>query len=315
MPEANDFVPATAMLLEAASRLGTRIRKTPVVRPGLGAFGLDHELLLKLECLQHTGTFKARGSLNTLLSSEIPPAGVITASGGNHGQALAWAAREVGCAAEIFIPGVAPLVKRQRIASYGAKVNVVGEIYDDAQVAADERALESGALMVHPFNAASVIAGQGTCGLELLEQASELDTLLVAVGGGGLIAGVALAVSEHMQVVAVEPESSKALNAALVAGKPVEVPVSGVAADSLGARTIGALAFDVAISHRVKSVTVSDESITSAQQALWAEIRTAAEPGGSTALAALMSGAYIPSAGERVGLIVCGSNLDLSVLG
>ncbi|MFV1991512.1 MAG: serine/threonine dehydratase, partial [Acidimicrobiales bacterium] len=266
-------LPDRQAVREAQQRLGGRIRYTPVLQPGRGTFGLDLALTLKLECLQHTGTFKARGSLNTLLSVAIPEAGVITASGGNHGQALAWAAREVGAEAEIFVPEVCPEIKRNRIASYGATVRVEGEIYDDAQDAANKRAAESGALMVHPFNRASVIAGQGTCGLEFAAQARDLDTVLVAVGGGGLISGVTLALSPEVKIVAVEPDTSQALHAALKAGGPVEVPVSGVAADSLGARTIGAMAYEIAMSHVVTSVTVRDEAITESQSLLWSDVR------------------------------------------
>ena len=294
----------------AAARLGDRVRVTPVVSPGGGAFGLAHDLTLKLELLQHTGSFKPRGAFNRVLSADVPEAGLIAASGGNHGAAVAYVARALGLPAEIFVPETTSAVKLERLRHFGIEPKAEGALYDDAQAAATARAGETGALMVHPYDHPAVVAGQGTVGRELERAAPELDTVLVAVGGGGLIGGIASWYGDRVKLVSVEPETSQCLAAALAAGEPVDVPVSGVAADSLGARRIGDVPFVAARAHVDEAVVVPDEAIVAAQRALWADLRIVAEPGGAAALAALIDGAYRPATDERVGVVVCGANVD-----
>lgn len=290
----------------AAERIAPHVRRTPTV-------WLDDETLLKLELTQHTGSFKPRGAFNVVLSQpSLPAAGIIAASGGNHGQAVAYVAQQLGIGAEVFVPEVSSPVKRARIAGYGARVVVGGAIYDDAAAACARRQVETGALDVHPYDAAGTIAGQGTVGRELWEDAPELDTVLVAAGGGGLIAGIAAWYGSAVRVISVEPERSCCLAAAFAAGEPVDVDVSGVAADSLGARRIGSMAFEIAREHVAVALTVAEHDIVEAQRQLWQRVRIAAEPGGATAYAALVGGAYRPKRGERVGIVVCGGNVDLA---
>ena len=293
---------------EAAARIGAYVRRTPVMRLESGAFGLDAAVSLKLELFQHMGSFKPRGAFHRILCADVPAAGVITASGGNHGQAVAYAARVLGIDAEIFVPEGSPPLKAERIRRQGAKVTVTGQFYDDAMEACLERAQESGALLIHPYDHEQVVAGQGTVGREIEAQLPDLDTILVAVGGGGLAAGVAAWYQSERCVVSVEPLGCPALAAALEAGEPVEVPVGGIAADSLGARRIGAVPFAVAKEHVSSSVLVPDEAILDARQRLWDSLRILAEPGGVASLAALLCGAYKPEAGERIGVIICGGN-------
>ncbi len=275
-------------------------------------------LLLKLELFQHAGSFKPRGVFNRLLaaqeSSGLPPAGVIGASGGNAGLALAYAAQALGVRAEVFVPEVASPVKVQRLRHLGAHVRVAGALYADAQQACLQRAHETGALLVHAYDQPEIVAGQGSLGLELLDQVGTIDTVVVAVGGGGLVGGITAALGQTTRVVAVEPERIPTLHAALLAGEPVDVEVGGIAADSLGATRIGTVAFDVVQAAGVHSVLVSDEAIIAARQRLWDDVRIAAEPGGATALAALLSGAYQPHPDERVAVIICGGNTDPSHL-
>lgn len=294
----------------AAVRLAGRIRRTPVILAEGDGFTVP--TLLKLESLQHTGTFKARGMLNRLLAAgDIPATGVVAASGGNAGLAVAYAARQVGTPAEIFVPESTPAAKVQRLRQEQATVVVGGAYYADALRASTERAEQTGALVVHAYDQPDVVAGNGTLGLELLDQADGgLDTVLVAVGGGGLAAGVAVALAGTARVVAVEPEACPTLHAALLAGRPVDVEVGGVAADSLGARRVGGICFAVARRTGMGSVLVSDEAIVSAQRLLWEQLRVVAEPGGAAALAALACGVYRPVAGERVAVVVCGANTD-----
>ncbi len=293
-----------------AERIGDRVRRTPVLRVGAGTFGLDRPLALKLELLQHTGSFKPRGAFNRILSNEVPEAGVIAASGGNHAAAVAYAATTLGVPAEIHVPAAAPPIKLERLAHYDVTVVTTGEFYDDAQEACDKRAAETGALVVHPFDLPEVVGGQGTVGRELEDQAPELDTVLVAVGGGGLIGGIASWYGDRVRIVAVEPSTSRCLGAALDAGAPVEVPVSGVAADALGAKKLGDVPWESVSRWVDQAVTVEDADITDAQHRLWEEIRLVVEPGGATALAALLAGAYVPADGEQVGVLVCGANTD-----
>ena len=292
----------------AARRIDGYVRRTPVMRLESGAFGLEAAVSLKLELFQHTGSFKPRGAFHRILCADVPEAGVITASGGNHGQAVAYVARTLGIPAEIFVPQGSPPLKAERIRRQGAKVTVTGRYYDDAMEACLQRAAESGALLIHPYDHEQVVAGQGTAGLELEQQLPDLDTILVAVGGGGLAAGVAAWFSSRRRVVSVEPSGCPTLAAAKKAGKPVEVPVGGLAADSLGARRIGEVPFAVAKDHVAASVLVPDEAILEAQWRLWDGFRILAEPGGAASLAALLCAAYEPAPGERVGAIICGGN-------
>jgi len=274
----------------AAGRLAGVVRRTPVLVPGPGAFGLDPSvhLTLKLELTQHTGSFKPRGAANRVLIDDGPFRPLAAASGGNHGQAVAWVARHFGRPATVFVPDLASPVKQARIAAYGAQLMVGGAAYADAQVACDAWVARSGALRIHPYDDPAVVAGQGTVGLELAEQAPRLDTVLVAVGGGGLIAGVAAWYSgQGVRLVAVEPERSCCLAAARTAGRPVPVEVGGLAADSLGARQLGDVPWSIVRDGVVEALIVTDADIAAAQAALWDTCRIAAEPGGATALAAL----------------------------
>ncbi|WP_316045080.1 serine/threonine dehydratase [Bosea sp. BH3] len=308
--------PVTRPMIEAAAaRIAGHARVTPVMRLGTGAFGSGADISLKLECLQHAGSFKTRGAFNNLLSLPVPAAGVSAASGGNHGAAVAYAAMKRGVKASIFVPEISPAAKIEAIRRFGADVVVGGAQYDDAQAACDRFVAETGALKIHPFAAVETIAGQGTLGREWDSQESDLDTVLVAVGGGGLISGIASwFAGSKVKVVGVEPEGSRALQAAFEAKGPVEVKVASVAADSLGARNVGQLVYDATKDAVDQIVLVPDAAITEAQGTLWRDFRLAVEPGGAAALGALLSGAYKPAAGERLGVLVCGANVDLAKL-
>jgi threonine dehydratase len=300
----------------AYARIQPHVRRTPVIRANAGDFGapLDRPIALKLEFLQHTGTFKPRGAFNNLLSRAVPASGVAAASGGNHGAAVAYAAQRLGHKATIFVPDVSSPVKIVRIKSYGADTRVGGARYADALDACNAFIATSGALSVHAYDAAETVAGQGTVGLEWEEDAGDLDTVLVAVGGGGLIAGIAAWYGRRVKVVGVEPEGSRALHASLEAGRPVDVSVESIAADSLGARNTGQLVFDIARKNVDHVALVPDDAIVAAQHLLWDRLRVAAEPGGAAALAALLSGCYKPRADEKVGVLLCGANVDLAKL-
>src|SRR3954471_11101031 len=300
----------------AYARIKPHVRRTPVLRTGADDFGLTvrHPLTFKLEFLQHTGTFKPRGAFNNLLSREVPKVGVAAASGGNHGAAAAYAASQLGHKATIFVPDVSSPVKVARIKSYRADVRVGGTRYADALDAYNTFVGTGGALSVHAYDAAETIAGQGSVGLEWEEDAPDLDTVLVAVGGGGLIAGIAAWYGRRLKVVGVEPEGSRCLHASLEAGRPVDVAVESIAADSLGARNTGQLVFDIAKANVDHVALVSDDAIAAAQRLLWDKLRVAAEPGGAAALAALTSGAYKPRPDEKVGVLLCGANVDLAKL-
>ncbi|MDQ0313987.1 threonine/serine dehydratase [Amorphus orientalis] len=305
---------ARADIEAAYARISGHIRETPVIAPGRGAFGLDLDLSLKLECLQHTGSFKPRGAFNSLLSADDATADVAAASGGNHGAAVAFAASQLGRRATIFVPEIASPVKVAKIRQAGADVRIGGARYADAADACAAFRAETGAIDIHPYDTPATIAGQGTVGLEWERAVPELDTVLVAVGGGGLMAGIATWYEQRGKIVAVEPDTSHCLKAARDAGHPVDVDVSGVAADSLGARRVGDLVFAQARAFLDDAVTVPDAAIRTAQARLWRELGIAAEPGGATALAALLAGAYRPEPGERVGVLVCGCNVDLTTL-
>lgn len=291
-----------------------RIRKTPVVELDRADFGLARgPLSLKLELLQHSGSFKARGAFTNLLTRKVPTAGVVAASGGNHGAAVAYAAKELGIGAKIFVPTVTSPAKLARLREYGADVTVVGERYADALAASDRWAAESGALDIHAFEQIETLLGQGTVGLELEAQLSGVETLLVAVGGGGLIGGIAAWYRGRVKVIGVEPIASPTLFRALEAGRPVDAETGGIAADSLAPRRVGELMFPLAQEYVERVVLVSDDAIRQAQAALWNGLRVAAEPGGAAAFAALLSGAYAPGPEERVSVLVCGGNLPLAI--
>ncbi len=299
-----------AAIAAAASRIASHVRHTPVLRVAGAELGVACPVALKLELLQHTGSFKPRGAFNRLLSDRLPAAGVIAASGGNHGAAVAYAARALSVPAEIFVPVLTPQPKVARIASYGARVVQTGETYAEALMASRLRQAETGALEVHAYDHADVLAGQGTVARELEQDAPELTHVLVATGGGGLIGGMAAWYAGSARVISVEPEACPALHDALRAGRPVDAPVGGVAADSLGARQVGGLMFPLAQRFVAEAVLVSDTAIVAAQRLLWDRFRLIAEPGGATALAALLSGACVPPDGARVGVLVCGGNTD-----
>jgi threonine dehydratase len=295
----------------AAARIAPYLRRTPTLALEADALGVAGQLVLKLEFLQVTGSFKPRGAFNRLLSADIPKAGVIAASGGNHGVAVAYAAHRLGVPATIFVPTIAAPAKLKRIRDSGAEVIVSGSNYAEALALSMERAKASGALVVHAYDQPEVILGQGTVGLELMAQAPTLDTVLIAVGGGGLIGGIALALAgSGVRIIGVEPVLAPTLHDALAAGRPVPVEVAGVAADSLGAREVGPLAFAILQEQGVRVLLVEDDAIRTAQRVLWHELRILAEPGGATALAALLSNGYRPQPGERVGVVLCGGNTD-----
>lgn len=298
----------------AAARIEGHVRVTPVLELPRGALGGDWIPVLKLELLQHAGSFKSRGAFNSLTSLAVPPAGVSAASGGNHGAAVAFAARKLGHKARIFVPEISPAAKVNTIRRFGADVVIGGAQYDDAQAACDTYVAASGALKIHPFSATATIAGQGTLAREW-EQQAKVDCALIAVGGGGLISGAAAWWSgQPTRVIGVEPEGSRALQAALMAGGPTEVTVKSLAADSLGARNVGQLVHDVCTGNVDHVALVPDEAITLAQKTLWQDFRIASEPGGAAAFAAILCGAYVPKPGERVGILLCGGNVDLGKL-
>jgi threonine dehydratase len=303
-----------ADIRDARDRIAPHVRVTPVLQAGPGAFGLDGPITLKLELLQHTGSFKPRGAFNKMLASDVGPVGVIAASGGNFGLAVAYAARSLGHRAEIFVPDTSPVAKTDRIRELGADVYVVPGYYSEASSAANERAAESGALWMHPFDQPEVVAGGGTVGMEIAEQVPDADTVLVAIGGGGLIAGIGAWFRGDVRVVGVEPEACPTMHAALEAGEPVDVAVGGVAADSLGPRRVGAIAFDIARAFVDRVVLVTDDAVRDAQRQLWRDIHVVAEPGGAASLAALLSGAYRPEPQERVVALLCGANADPSTV-
>ncbi len=311
-PTVGAGIVSRAAISAAAGRIAPWIRHTPVIEIGGAAFGLSEPLTVKLELLQHSGSFKARGAFNNLLGASVPEAGVVAASGGNHGAAVAYAASKLDVPARIFVPEISAPAKIARIRDFGAEAVVGGARYNDALQASEDWVARSGAMPVHAYDATATLEGQGTVALEFSAQAPALDTVLVAVGGGGLIGGMAAWYQGDVKLVAVEPETSRALYDARAAGAPVDVEVAGIAADSLGARSVGALMFPIAQAYVDQAVLVPDQAIRDAQAWLWKELRTAAEPGGAAALAALLCGAYEPAPGERVGILVCGGNVDPS---
>jgi threonine dehydratase len=316
--EPDRLSPVTPVAIrEAYARIAPHVRRTPLFAadPVNGA-----TVTLKLEHLQCAGSFKARGAFNNLLGAPLRAAGVAAASGGNHGVAVAFAASRLGHRARIFVPEIASPAKVDAIRRHGAEAVIGGARYADAQAACDAYVAASGALLVHPYEGAGTIGGAGTVALEWEEDQARLglpplDTVLVAVGGGGLIAGVGSWWRGRVKVVGVEPEGSRCLHAALEAGAPVDVAVHSIAADALGAMRAGELAFAIAREAVDHVVLVPDSALRAAQRQLWTEYRIAAEPAGATGLAALVSGAYRPRPGESVGVLVCGGNVVPASLG
>jgi threonine dehydratase len=285
------------------------VRRTPVIELDGADFGLAGiSIVLKLELLQHSGSFKARGAMANLLMRNVPPAGVVAASGGNHGAAVAFAAHRLGKPARIFVPKVASASKTERIRGYGAELVITGDRYAEALAASQEWAARSGAMEVHAYDQVETLLGQGTVGLEFEEQDPGLDSLLVAVGGGGLIGGIAAWCGGRVRIVGVEPEAAPTLAMALEAGHPVDAPAGGIAADSLAPKRVGKLMFPIAQKYIDQAVLVPDDAIEAAQNSLWNILRVAAELGGAAAFSALLSGRYQPKPGERVGIVVCGGN-------
>ncbi len=300
---------ASEQIAGAERLLRSHVRRTPVVAASGADFGLDSiSLVFKLESLQHAGSFKARGALANLLLRPVPVAGVVAASGGNHGVAVAFAARKLGHPATVFVPSVASPSKMDRIRAYGANLIVAGELYDDALTASQRWASQSGAMPVHAYDQIETLLGQGTVGLEFEEQDSRLDTLLVAVGGGGLIGGIAAWYAGRVKVIGVEPEAAPTLTYALRAGRPVDAPAGGLAADSLAPKRVGELMLPIAQAFVHSVVLVTDDGLRQAQRTLWDVLRVVAERAGAAALAALLSGRYCPQRGERVGVLICGGN-------
>ena len=303
------LLPTHSGIRQTAALIAPHIRRTPVIDIAAADLGLHGApVTLKLEFLQHSGSFKARGAFATMLSRPVPASGVVAASGGNHGAAVAYAAHRLGHPATIFVPDVASEAKRARIRSFGATLVVGGPLYADALEASERHLQTSGALAIHAYDAMETLLGQATTALEWAEQSPALDTLLVAVGGGGLIGGVAAWHAGRIRVIGVEPEACPTLAHALAAGHPVDAPGGGLAADSLAPRQVGHLPFAVAQRFVERVVLVPDSAIAAAQRLLWDQLRIVTEPGGAAALAALTAGAYIPAAGERVGVLLCGAN-------
>ena len=304
---------AREAIARAAARIAPHVRRTPVV--DVGVAGVARPVTLKLELLQHSGSFKARGAFNTLLQAEGVNAGVATASGGNHGAAVAYAARQLGHRAKVFVPEISSPAKVARIASYGAEIVQKGANYSEALALCEAHIAETGAISVHAYDSEATLEGQGTLARELEAQAPGLDTLLVAVGGGGLIGGIAAWYQSNVKVVGVEPVTCNTLHASLAAGKRVPIKPSGLAADALGASTVGQLMFGIARDHVSGVALVSDDDIRAAQRWLWREMQLVTEPGGAAAFAGLLSGAYTPEKDERIGVVVCGANTSMDVFG
>ena len=306
---AGEVAVGRAEIDKTAALIAPYVRRTPVIEVQAADFGLTGQpLTFKLELLQHAGSFKARGAFANLLLRKLPEAGVVAASGGNHGAAVAFAAKALGVPAKIFVPKVASPAKLAQIRSYGAALVVEGERYADALALSEEWVAESGALPIHAFDQRETLLGQGTVGKEFAEQAPQVDTILVAVGGGGLIGGMAAWMAGAKKIVAVEPEAAPTLDMARKAGKPVDAPAGGLAADSLAPRQVGQLMFPIAQAHVAEVVLVPDSAIRRAQQDLWRVLRLVAEPGGAASFAALLTGRYRPQPGERIGVLLCGGN-------
>jgi threonine dehydratase len=306
-------VPTRDDIEAAAALIERRVRRTPVIELDVQVDGSAVPVIAKLELMQHTASFKVRGAFHSVLSAPDRPRRLVAASGGNHGLAVAYAGRALGIPASIFLPETAPEVKVDRLRSLGAEVTQVGDTYAVALAESAEAADQPGALSLHAYEGWHTVTGQGTVGRELWEQA-ELDTVLVAVGGGGLLGGIASWYGQDARLLAVEPEHSSCYHAAVVAGGPVDTTPSGLAADALGASRIGEVGWAAMSGAGVGSILVTADDIREARAWLWREVRIAAEPGGATALAAVLSGAYRPSPAERVGVVICGGNTNPSDL-
>jgi threonine dehydratase len=305
-----EIIPITRERIAATwTAIRPYIRRTPSVEADASDFGLPAGLLtFKLEMLQHSGSFKARGAFANLLLRKTPAVGVVAASGGNHGAAVAYAANRLGVPATIFVPDITSPAKIELIRKCGANLVIAGSRYADALAASEAHVEKTGAMRIHAFDQGETLLGQGTVGLELEQDAPDIDTLLVAVGGGGLIGGIAAWYERRIRIVAVEPESAPTLHAAFAAGRPVDAPAGGIAADSLAPRRVGELMFAIARTNVAEVVLVTDDAIREAQEALWSRLRVVAEPGGAAAFAALLSERYRPSPGERVAVLICGAN-------
>jgi len=296
-------------IAETERLIRPHIRRTPVLRVDMVDFGLPpRQVDLKLESLQHSGSFKVRGAFANLLTRSVPKAGVVAASGGNHGAAVAYAAMQLNVPATIFVPSVTSPAKAERIRSYGATLLVAGDRYADALAASQRFAAERGALTIHAYDQPETLLGQGTLGLEIEADLPHLDTLLVAVGGGGLIGGIAAWFRGRIRIVAVEPEGSPTLWRAFAAGQPVDAEAEGIAADSLAPKRVGEIMFPLAQAYIERPVLVSDDDIRTAQRALWDKVRVVTEPGGAAAFAALLAGKFVPNPDERVVVLLCGAN-------
>ena len=296
-------------IAETERLIRPHIRHTPILHVDLADFGLKPKpVALKLEFLQHTGSFKVRGAFASLLTQSVPPSGVVAASGGNHGTAVAYAAMRLGVPATIFLPSITSPSKVERIRSYAANLIVAGERYADALAASERYGEERGTLAVHAFDQPRTLLGQGSIGCEIDQDLPDIDTLLVAVGGGGLIGGIAAWFRGRVKIVAVEPEGAPTLWRALAAGEPVDAEANGIAADSLAPKRVGTIMFPIAQAFVDRSVLISDDDIRAAQIALWDKARIVTEPGGAAAFGALLSGKYTPAADERVAVLVCGAN-------
>lgn len=308
----NQSIDISRERIEATERLiRSHIRRTPILEVDGADFGLESiKITFKLELLQHAGSFKARGAFTNILTRQIPAAGVVAASGGNHGAAVAFAAMRLGKPATIFVPSVASKTKLDRIRQYGAELVIAGDRYAESLEASEAWTTQSGALPIHAYEGTETLLGQGTLGMELEQQAPKLDSLLIAVGGGGLIGGVAAWYQNMIKIISVEPEEAPTLHRALSAGRPVDSPAGGIAADSLAPRQVGQQMFPIAQKFVHSALLVSDEEIIEAQKRLWETTRIIAEPGGAAAFAGLLSGRYKPERGERVGIIVCGGNTE-----
>ncbi|WP_214469508.1 threonine/serine dehydratase [Mesorhizobium sp. dw_380] len=309
MPQGNTVTRERIAAMEP--RIRPYVRHTPALRVDMADFDRPPLAVdLKLECLQHSGSFKARGAFANLLERPVPEAGVVAASGGNHGAAVAYAAMRLGHKATIFVPEVSPQAKLERIRDYGADLVVGGARYAEALAASERFAEETGALQIHAFNQEETLIGQGTLGLEIESDLPEIDTLLVAVGGGGLIGGIAAWYAGRIRIIAIEPEGAPTLHRAFEAGHPVDAPAEGIAADSLAPKRVGEMMFPIAEAFVERSILVSDDDIMAAQKALWNRVRIISEPGGAAAFAAILSGRYTPAPGERVAVLVCGANAN-----
>ncbi|MGC0367630.1 threonine dehydratase [Rhodococcus sp. 27YEA15] len=298
----------------AHQRIAPYIRRTPLSRTQIG--GAD--VWFKHEYLQHTGSFKTRGALNRVLaarsSGELTDAGVVCASGGNAGLAYAYAGKRLGIATTVFVPSIAPAVKVDALLRLGADVRIVGSEFAESYVSAMDFTSKTGATFGHPYDQPEMVAGAATMTAEIIEDVDDLDAVFIAVGGGGLVGGAMLAAPAGTTVVAVEPRMCSALNNALIAGEPVDGPVGGVAADSLGARRIGSIAFDLARQHHPQAIVVEEHEIVAAREFLWREYRVVVEHAAATAVAGLLSGAFVTEPGARIAVALCGANTDLSTL-